>query len=119
MLNRVGFCKYWTISTHDIDKWGKWEESITEWISRVEVAFLDGSFYRNGEIPGRDMSEIPHPFVEESMTYFDELSDLNKAKVYFIHFNHTNPLLFPMTEESKAVKEAGYKVAIQGQILEF
>ena len=28
---------------------------------------IDGSFYQNGEIPGRDMSEIPHPFIVESM----------------------------------------------------
>ncbi len=103
----------------DIDKWDRWEDSILEWIEKVDMAFLDASFYQNGEIQGRDMSEIPHPFVEESMALFNSLSDKDKAKVYFIHFNHTNPLLFPRTEESKAVKAAGYKIAVQGQIQEF
>lgn len=103
----------------DIDKWGKWEDSILEWIQKVDIAFLDGSFYQNGEIPGRDMNEIPHPFVEESMTLFNSLSEKDKSKVYFIHFNHTNPLLFPRTDESKTVKAAGFKIAVQGQIQEF
>lgn len=103
----------------DIDKWNKWTESITEWITKVDVALLDASFYRNGEIPGRNMSEIPHPFVEESMALFSGLSATDKAKVHFIHFNHTNPLLFQESEETKAVKAAGFNVAQQGEILEF
>lgn len=103
----------------DIDKWEKWDDSILEWIEKVDMAFLDASFFKNGEIPGRDMSEIPHPFVEESMALFSSLSAEDRAKVYFIHFNHTNPLLFPRSEEFKLVQEAGFKVAMQGQILEF
>ena len=65
------------------------------------------------------MSEIPHPFVEESMALFSGLSATDKAKVHFIHFNHTNPLLFQESEETKAVKAAGFNVAQQGEILEF
>ena len=76
----------------DIDKWEKWETNITELIKKVDYAFLDATFYKNGELK-RDMSEIPHPFAEESMALFSTLSDSDKQKVHFIHFNHTNPLL--------------------------
>ena len=50
----------------DIDKWSKWNGDLKELIERVDYAFLDATFYKNGEIPNRDMSEIPHPFVEET-----------------------------------------------------
>lgn len=103
----------------DIDKWEQWNESITDWIKRVDYALLDATFYANSEIPGRDMSEIPHPFVEESMALFESLSAEDKAKVYFIHFNHTNLLLLIDSEETKTVLDAGFKVTRQGQLLEF
>lgn len=103
----------------DIDKWEKWNESITAFISKVDIALLDASFYKNGEIPGRDMSEIPHPFVEESMTLFDQLSETDRAKVYFIHFNHTNPLIFKDSPEHAEVIQKGYNVAFDGQLFTF
>lgn len=103
----------------DIDKWEKWDEPILDWINEVDVALLDATFFKNGEIPGRDMSEIPHPFVEESMALFSELSAENKSKVHFIHFNHTNPLLFNNTPETQMVKEAGFKVCRQGLLWKF
>ena len=85
----------------DIDKWEKWETDISELIKKVDYAFLDATFYKNGELK-RDMSEIPHPFVEESMGLFSNLSETDKQKVHFIHFNHTNPLII---EGSTAQKE--------------
>lgn len=77
----------------DIDKWEKWNRDIREEIAAVDVAFLDGTFYANGEIPGRDMSLIPHPFMEESRQIFASLPAEEKQKIFFIHFNHTNPVL--------------------------
>ena len=98
----------------DIDKWSKWNESIVDWIKKVDYAFLDGSFYKNGEIPGRDMSEIPHPFIKESMELFSELSNSEKQKVHFIHFNHTNPALRKNTTAHKEIIENKFKIAEQG-----
>ena len=95
----------------DIDKWNKWERSITEYISQVDYAFLDATFYGQSELPGRNMSEIPHPFVVESMELFKDLSPEDKAKIYFIHLNHSNPLLLDDSPESKAVEDAGFHVA--------
>ncbi|MGW8121425.1 MBL fold metallo-hydrolase [Roseivirga echinicomitans] len=103
----------------DIDKWSKWNQDIIEVIQKSDITFLDASFFKNGEIPGRDMSEIPHPFVEESLALFGKLSVDDKAKVHFIHFNHTNPMNFSDSDESKLVRVKGFNIAYEGQILEF
>ncbi len=102
----------------DIDKWQTWERDIISYIQRVDIALLDGTFYKDGEIKGRPMSEIPHPFVEESMELFKNMSDNNKQKIYFIHFNHTNPLLIPESEARKVVLKKGFKIATQGMKIE-
>ncbi|MDC9723697.1 MAG: MBL fold metallo-hydrolase [Urechidicola sp.] len=101
----------------DIDKWSKWERSIVEYIQQVDIAFVDATFFKNGEI-NRDMSQVLHPFVEESMGLFQNLSDIDKAKVHFIHFNHTNPLLIKGSDAQKTVLEKGFRFAEQGMIIE-
>jgi len=102
----------------DIDKWEKWETNITELIKKVDYAFLDATFYKNGELK-RDMSEIPHPFVEESMELFSKLSGADKQKVHFIHFNHTNPLLIEGSATQKEVLDKGFNCAEEAQIIRF
>ncbi|MBT3417342.1 MAG: MBL fold metallo-hydrolase [Flavobacteriales bacterium] len=102
----------------DIDKWGKWETNISELIQKVDYAFLDATFYKNGELK-RNMNEITHPFVEESMELFSTLSDADKQKVHFIHFNHTNPLLIEGSSAQKEVLEKGFNLAKEGQIIRF
>ena len=101
----------------DIDKWTKWERSITEYIQQVDFAFVDATFFKNGEI-NRDMSQVQHPFVEESIGLFKDLSTQDKAKVHFIHFNHTNPLLIKNSDAQKAVLKNGFKIAEQGMVIE-
>jgi len=101
----------------DINKWEIWDRDIVDFIQGVDIALIDGSFFNGDELPGRDMSEIPHPFVVESMKLFDRLSSKDKAKVHFIHFNHTNPMLHPDSEESRRVLRMGYNIAIEGQII--
>ena len=102
----------------DIDKWEKWERDIVTEIGKVDIALLDGTFYKNGELPGRDMSEVPHPFVEESMQKFSSLTSVEKSKVVFIHFNHTNPLLKKQSTEKEKVKRGGFGIAVERMIIE-
>lgn len=102
----------------DIDKWEKWERDIVAEIGKIDIALLDGTFYKNGELPGRDMKEIPHPFVEESLQKFSSLTSDGKSKIVFIHFNHTNPLLKKKSPEKEKVKKAGFGVAEQGIVIE-
>ena len=98
----------------DIDKWEKWETSIIDAIQKVDYAFIDATFFSGKEIQARDISEIPHPFVIESMKLFKELSPTEKAKIHFIHMNHTNPLLKPKSSESKQVEALGFNIALTG-----
>ena len=98
----------------DIDKWERWDKDIVEEIAKVDYAFLDGTFFKNGELPNRDMSQIPHPFVEESMSIMENMPQEEKAKVYFIHFNHTNPLVLSQSPEKEELLKAGYQVAVEG-----
>ncbi|WP_297794273.1 MBL fold metallo-hydrolase [uncultured Eudoraea sp.] len=95
----------------DIDKWYKWESSIVDEIKKVDYAFLDAGFFSEAEIDNRDISEIPHPTVLESMELFDSLMVQEKNKVWFIHMNHTNPMLNPESKESKLVISKGYHIA--------
>jgi pyrroloquinoline quinone biosynthesis protein B len=95
----------------DIDKWDKWEKDIVEEIKRVDYAFIDATFYDGEEINNRDISEIPHPFIIESMTLFGNLSPEEKKKIVFIHFNHTNPALNPESEQTKEILKNGFLIA--------
>ena len=100
----------------DIDKWEKWDVDLVELLHDNELILIDGTFLDDSELPGRDMSEIPHPFIQETMALLIDLPDEQKSKVHFIHFNHTNPLL----RDPKAlqiIREAGFNVAFQGQAI--
>ncbi|MBD3617249.1 MAG: pyrroloquinoline quinone biosynthesis protein PqqB [Gracilimonas sp.] len=100
----------------DINKWHVWERDIIEEVSKVDVALLDGTFYDANELPGRDMSEIPHPYVEESIKLFNNLPASEKEKIMFLHFNHTNPLILDGPER-REVENLGFQVASEGQII--
>ena len=100
----------------DIDKWNKWNLSVVDEIKKVDYAFIDATFYDSKEINNRDISEIPHPFVIESMELFSEFSNKDKAKVHFIHFNHTNPLLDIDSPQAKLVMKNGFNIAQAKQI---
>ena len=81
------------------------------------MTLLDATFYEDGELPNRNMSEIPHPFVAETISLFAPLPESEKRKVKFIHFNHTNPLIFEGPEREQ-VKKLGYAVATEGERIE-
>ena len=100
----------------DIDKWEKWSKDIAQEIKAVDLAFLDATFFSGAELPKRDMSEIPHPSVRESMERLSALSEEDKRKVHFIHFNHTNPLLKAGSPELQLVREMGFQVAQYGSV---
>ena len=80
----------------------------------MDLAFLDGTFYDGAELGHRDMSEVPHPFIAESMTLMADWPEKERQKVHFIHLNHTNPLLNPESEETRRVLKSGCHVARYG-----
>jgi len=98
----------------DIDKWEKLDTQgvkIEKLIRKVDVAFIDGTFYAEGEIPGRAMSEIPHPFIAETMTRFSKRSKVFKSKVHFIHLNRTNPALNQNGKAAQEIRKRGFRLA--------
>jgi len=102
----------------DIDKWEKWDKSIKKLVAQVDYAFLDGTFYDAQEINNRDISEIPHPFIIESLKLFEDLNKLNRNKIYFIHLNHTNPANNKKSKAYKLIISKGLNVAQEGSNFE-
>lgn len=100
----------------DIDKWEKWEKDIIEEIQKVDFAFLDATFYSGEELNNRDITQIPHPFIIESMVKFDHLQQSEKQKIIFIHFNHTNPVIDRTSEEAKTVLKNGFRIAEMNEV---
>ena len=100
----------------DIDKWSRWDTKLSLIVQSVDVAYLDGTFFEADELPGRDMSEIPHPFIVETMEHLKDLTPEEKAKIHFIHFNHTNPVMHD-PEAIKKIEALGFNVARQGDVV--
>lgn len=100
----------------DIDKWEKWDKSIVDEVKSVDVALLDATFFSINELPNRSISEVPHPFVSETMLLFEKENVNVKLKIHFIHFNHTNPLLWD-EKTRKEVKNKKFNFCLQKQKL--
>ena len=98
----------------DIDKWQKWPTPLAEVVRSADYLLIDGTFYADGEI-GRPMSEVPHPFVSETMSLLGSLPAKERAKVFFIHFNHSNPLVQGDKKKVGEVRAKGFGIAAQGQ----
>ena len=97
----------------DIDKWEKWDQNLIELVKEHDYLLLDATFYDSKEI-NRDISEIPHPLVSETISILDNLTTKDKSKVYFIHMNHTNMMLDPTSNLSKYVTSKGFNIARLG-----
>ena len=100
----------------DIDKWEKWDRELSQLAKEFDFLLIDATFYDSKEI-NRDISEIPHPLVTETMNLLSGLSLENRNKVYFIHMNHTNMMLDPNSKLSKLITSKGFNIARLGQKL--
>ena len=79
----------------DIDAWDRWEHKLRDFVAGMDVALLDATFFRADELPGRNLSEIPHPLATDTA---ERLAGVD-CDVRLIHLNHTNPLLAPGPEQ--------------------
>lgn len=98
----------------DIDAWEKWDRDLIEVLKTVDYALVDATFYNMDELPGRDMSKVPHPLVRHTMALLKDQPASERAKVWFIHMNHGNPLLWADSPQSRAVRSNGFNVAREG-----
>jgi len=98
----------------DIDKWSRWDQDIFQVISHTDYALIDGTFYSSGELPNRDISEIPHPMITETMELLNNLNTKNRNKIYFIHFNHSNPAINYSSSASNIIRSKKFNVTNEG-----
>lgn len=103
----------------DIDSWERWQDeygrNIDEAIKQHDLAFLDATFYDDNELPGRDMSAIPHPRIAAMMDRFDALPPEQRRKIRFIHLNHSNPARYASSDAGKTISMRGYQLAREGE----
>jgi len=97
----------------DIDKWEKWEHNIVDEVKKVDYAFVDATFFDANEVK-RAISEIPHPFIIETVSLFENETLETKNKVIFIHFNHTNPAIESNSAARKKIEKLGFRFASEG-----
>ena len=76
-----------------------------------DYVFIDGTFYSEKELPNRDLSGVPHPLVKTSAAF---LTGDFRAKVTFIHLNHSNPLWDENSAASMELRRQGLSVAKRG-----
>lgn len=101
----------------DIDKWDRWDRRIEDVLRPVDIALIDGTFFADGEISGRSMADIPHPFISESIDRFRPLPESERAKIVFTHLNHTNAAADPDGPAAARVTGAGMAIAHDGQVI--
>jgi pyrroloquinoline quinone biosynthesis protein B len=98
----------------DIDSWAEWAEA-TEVVASHRTALLDATFWSAGELPGRDLGEIPHPLVPDTLERFGDLAQ--DRRLILTHLNHSNPVSDPRSPQYAAVLEAGFEVAVEGMVI--
>lgn len=101
----------------DTDRWDGWSPPVEDLIASVDAALLDGTFFDDGELHGRTAADVPHPAIQETIARFSVLPAQERAKVHFIHLNHTNPAAVLGGAAESVVREAGMQMARERQVL--
>jgi pyrroloquinoline quinone biosynthesis protein B len=97
----------------DTDPWAKWTTDLDVALTDVDLLLIDGTFYSADELPGRDVSEIGHPLMTDSMGRLAE-HVAGGLQVWFIHLNHSNPTLDPSSPQRRQLEARGFEVAAVG-----
>ena len=107
----------------DHDDWSQTLElhgadGIRDWLSQlgVGIALLDGTFWDASELPGRDISQIPHPMITDTLERLGERRE-GDPEVLFVHMNHSNPVLDRASREAGMVDSLGWSVAERSSVL--
>lgn len=100
----------------DIDAWDQWDMDINDLIRSNDIVLLDGTFYNDAELLGRNMQAVPHPFIQDSLQQISLLEKEDRKKVYFTHLNHTNPVIKISSLERKEIIKMGCHVAEDGMV---
>ena len=98
-----------TLTVHD-------RSSIRELLAKlnVDIALIDGTFWSEDELAGRNQATVPHPPVLQTLKMLGEKKQ-DDPDIIFTHLNHTNPLYNRGSEQYAEVERLGWSVAYQGQ----
>jgi pyrroloquinoline quinone biosynthesis protein B len=105
----------------DVDGWEAWEERGTrpeDAVASADAAYVDATFFDERETPRLLHGPVRHPYAAHSLRRFAPLRPEVRARIRFIHFNHSNPLLRAGSDERRAVEAAGFRVAEEGERFE-
>ena len=108
----------------DHDDWEQTLKSVgyknpNEWFQSLGAThvLLDATFWNGEELSGRDMKDVPHPTVEDSLARLQE-GGIGGPEIILIHLNHTNPLNNPNSHQSRMVEDAGHSIGQRGMTIE-
>ena len=102
----------------DIDDFDSWDRALETVIEQVDRAWIDGTFFDAKELIGRDLSTIPHPLISETLKRLEMSSEELRAKVHFIHLNHSNPVCQSDHPAYLRVQASGCQLAADGDRFE-
>jgi len=105
----------WALYLPDIDAWDPWEEAEAT-IAAHRISLLDATFGSPDEVQGRDLSDIPHPVVRDTIERFGHLT--RGRRIILTHMNHTNDLADPASDLAAAARAAGFEIAFDGMVVD-
>jgi len=94
------------------------KENIRAFLKMFDIneALIDGTFWSMEELPGRNISEIPHPTIQESLQLLGRKME-DDPRISFLHLNHSNPVNDIGSKQRKLVEENGWKISEIGDVL--
>ena len=82
-------------------------QPVLERIPGSYISIIDGTFYQPDELsPRRDMRLVPHATILDTMKTLKPYH--KKSRIFYTHFNHTNPVVDTDGTEANYVKAQGF-----------
>ncbi|OIN93080.1 pyrroloquinoline quinone biosynthesis protein PqqB [candidate division WWE3 bacterium CG06_land_8_20_14_3_00_42_16] len=104
----------------DFKSWGKISHRVFNFLHQAKIILIDGTFFNGKELKSlnRDgIEKIGHPSIVQSIEFFNNFYPEKRPLIFFIHFNHSNPVLLAESQERKYLTQNGFLIAKEG--LEF
>jgi pyrroloquinoline quinone biosynthesis protein B len=83
---------------------------IRPYIAQADIVLLDATFYSPADLPGRNLSEIPHAYVVDTI----KMITPPPPEAILIHLNHSNPL-WRQGSERLRVEQSSWQIGTFGQ----
>ncbi len=101
----------------DTDAWDRWDPALERRLEGVSVALLDGTFFSVDELPDRGARSIGHPPIRETLGRLGARDPRVEPRIVFTHLNHSNPAVDRRSPAAREIRQAGYGVAEDGDVI--